>query len=164
MISARYHKEMSIALPGQVSDTSRYNIDGACVYAPANNQPQVIACGIAVTVNQVDDFGVKEMRPLTDNAVPYGVTVRSHYALVGQGAELGYAAGDGMNIMTVGRIWLQAETAFTPAFGTPVHLHKTTGKAQENQADAINPPGWTYTGAKTSFDGVHMVEIQVHQL
>ena len=75
-IAAYYKAEMSAALPGQVSDTSRYNVDGACVLGGDNPvQP-----GYAVTVSEAEKLpGHKVVEKIVHNKTPYGVAIRSHF-------------------------------------------------------------------------------------
>lgn len=159
-ISASYHKEMSIALPGQVSDVSRYNIDGATVLGGS----KAVLCGQAVFVEQVLADGVKEVQHMADGKVPYGVAIRSHFATITNAdGQMAYAVGDGVNVMTAGRVWMivDGDAAIKPGFGTPVKL-STDGKVKTN--GEITPTGWTFAGGVTEFNGVHLVEVQLHQL
>lgn len=157
-ISASYHKEMSIALPGQVSDVSRYNIDGATVLGGS----KAILCGQAVHVEQVLPDGVKEVQHLAEGKKPYGVAIRSHFATVTTAdGQMSYAVGDGVNVMTVGRVWMIATAKMTPGFGTAVKLN-TDGKVATD--GTIEPAGWTFAGGVTEFGGIHLVEVQLHQL
>lgn len=159
MIGATFYKEMSVALPGQVSDTSRYNVDGACVLGGTKH----ILCGTAVCVESVDSDGVKEVQVLAEGKVPYGVAIRSHFATSSIDGQMAYEVGDGVNVMTVGRVWLIAEKNFTPSFGSAVSL-TTDGRAKESSDGGVAPTGWTYAGGKTSFNGVYLLEVQLHQL
>lgn len=160
MMGASYYNEMAVAVAGQVSDTSRYNIDGACVLGGSKSVP----CGRAVHVEQVLPDGTKEVQVLAENKVPYGVAIRSHFATITDSAgKMAYDVGDGVNVMTVGRVWLIAEKDFTPAFGSAVNL-TTDGKAKEQADGGIAPTGWTYAGGKTKHDGVTLLEVQLHQL
>lgn len=159
MIGASFYKEMSVALPGQVSDGSRYNVDGACVLGGTKH----ILCGTAVCVESVEADGVKEVQVLAEGKVPYGVAIRSHFATITVDDQMAYAVGDGVNVMTTGRVWLVAESGFTPSFGSAVSL-TTDGRAKERADGGIAPTGWTYAGGKTSFNGIHLLEVQLHQL
>ena len=68
-IPATYRVEMSRALPGQVSDTSAYNIDGACVLDGDVN----ILVGVAVQHGGVDAMGNKLIKPMASDGSAYGV-------------------------------------------------------------------------------------------
>lgn len=159
MMSASYYNEMAVALPGQISDTSRYNVDGACVLG--GNAP--VLCGYAVAVAEAQNVpGHKVMEALAANKVPYGVAIRSHFqTTVNSAGDMGYLVGDGINVITSGRVWLVANTKFVPGFGTPVKLH-TDGTAKAD--GTVEPTGWTYAGGVTEFNGIHLVEVQLHQL
>ncbi|QVW27730.1 hypothetical protein [Hafnia phage Pocis76] len=160
MIGATYYKEMAVAMGGQVSDTSRYNIDGNCVLGGA----RPILCGQAVHVEQVLSDGTKEVQHMAENKVPYGVAIRSHFATITTpDGQMAYDVGDGVNVMTVGRVWLIAERDFTPTFGSVVTL-TTDGKAKEQADGGVAPTGWTYAGGKTKFGDTTLLEVQLHQL
>lgn len=159
-ISASYHKEMSIALPGQVSDVSRYNIDGATVLGGS----KAILCGQAVHVERVLPDGVKEVQHLAEGKKPYGVAIRSHFAtMTTADGQMAYDVADGVNVMTVGRVWMIVDgaAAINPGFGTEVKL-TTDGKVSTQ--GTITPAGWTFAGGVTEFGGIHLVEVQLHQL
>lgn len=157
-ISASYYKEMAVALPGQVADGSRYNIDGATVLG--GSKP--ILCGQAVHVERALSDGVKEVQHLAENKVPYGVAIRSHFAtMTTADGQMAYDVGDGVNVATVGRVWMIAAKKITPGFGTQVSL---TVDGKVDTAGTIRPAGWTYAGGVTEFGGVHLVEVQLHQL
>lgn len=164
MMGATYYKEMAVALPGQVSDTSRYNIDGACVLTDEGS----LKAGVAVFVDGIESDGVKKVKQVIEAKAPYGVAIRSHFATYNQGGQAVYVSGDGVNVMTVGRVWMIADTDFTPTFGGAVHLNKTTGTVQESASNAVNPTGWTFAGGKTVFDNggakIYLLEVQLHQL
>lgn len=171
MISANYQKDMAIALPGQVSDTSRYNVDGACVLMQDAAHLSHLPCGLAVHVAAVGADGVKEVQQLGDGKVPYGVLIRSHYATHSDAnGQMCYYNGDGANVLTTGRVWMVADSDFTPTFGTPVKLDNM-GRCKET--GAIAPTGWTYAGGKTAFpvlgtgnkgEYIRLLEVQLHQL
>lgn len=159
-IKASYQKEMAIALPGQVSDVSRYNIDGATVLG--GTKP--IRCGQAVHVEQVFADGVKEVQHMAEGKHPYGVAIRSHFATITTPeGQMAYGVGDGVNVMTVGRVWLIAQEDFSPAFGSAVNL-TTDGLAKKEANGGIAPTGWTYAGGKTKFGDIFLLEVQLHQL
>lgn len=165
MMGATYYKEMAVALPGQVSDTSRYNIDGACVLADTAN----LKAGLAVFVDAVESDGVKQVKRVIQGKTAYGVAIRSHFATINEGGQAVYVAGDGVNVMTVGRVWMIASTDFTPAFGTGLHINPNTGELQrDNSNNAVTPAGWTFAGGKTVVDNggskIYLLEVQLHQL
>lgn len=163
-IPAYYQKEMARALPGQVSDTSAYNIDGACVV----DESIFILCGVAVAVKEVDPMGHKVIENFANGKTAYGVAIRSHFATQGMYGiggslnEMMYLAETGINVMTAGRVWIRVSDANLQAqpFGTPVKLDEN-GHAK---ADGANVTGWTYTGDVTTFNGVKLAEIQLHQI
>lgn len=168
-----YYGEMPYALPGQVSDTSRYNIDGACVFNPESTQPQFIACGVAVKVGAVDSDGVKDIKPISGTDAtqkPYGVAIRSHFATTTRGNEMVYTPGDGINVMTVGRVWMVADDAtLAGSFGGAVHIDAKSGKCTKSETANKITTTWTYTGSKTTVKGattaddIHLLEVQLRQ-
>lgn len=168
-----YYNEMPYALPGQVSDTSRYNIDGACVFNPESTQPQFIACGVAVKVGAVDSDGVKDIKPIsggTAGQTAYGVAIRSHFATTTRGNEMVYTPGDGINVMTVGRVWMVADEAtLAGSFGGVVYIDPTSGKCTKGDTNNKITTTWTYTGSKTTVKGattaddIHLLEVQLRQ-
>lgn len=165
MIGATYYEEMSIALPGQVSDGSRYNIDGACVLADASS----LNAGTVVFVDAVGSDGVKSVKKMTADKVPYGVAIRSHFATYDINGQAVYQPGDGVNVATVGRVWVRAKEDFTPGFGTGVYIDPTTGEvAKTSTGGSVAATGWTFAGGKTVFKSggapIYLVEVQLHQL
>ena len=154
-ISASYHVAMSRALPGQVSDTSAYNIDGACVLEDGD-----ILVGVAVQVKEVDAIGHKVMKPMAGGGTPYGVAIRSHFQTTAKDGRMIYEAGGGINVMTAGRVWMVTEDAQAQTFGAPVKLTEQ-GVVK---SDAAVVTGWTYTGDYTTFQDLKLAEVQLHQL
>ena len=152
----------SVALAGMVSDTSLYNIDGACVVGGA----AAIPVGTVVkftTAQPIDGHKTVEASGLTTGN-SLGVVVRSHYETPDGTARVGEA----VNVMTHGRIWVRTTLDAAPAFGTPV-LVSTTGVVET--AGTVTT-GWTFAGGyiantgkdpqNLSVDGA-LVEVQVKQ-
>lgn len=154
-ISASYHVAMARALPGQVSDTSAYNIDGACVLDEGD-----ILVGVAVQVKSVDAMGHKVMKPMAGGGTPYGVAIRSHFQTTSKDGRMIYEAGGGINVMTAGRVWMVSEDTQAQTFGSPVKLTEE-GKVKSTGAVVT---GWTYTGDYTTFGDLKLSEVQLHQL
>lgn len=168
-----YYGEMPYALPGQVSDTSRYNIDGACVFNPEASQPQFITCGVAVKVGDVDSDGVKEIKPIsggTEGQKAYGVAIRSHFATTTSGNKMVYTPGDGINVMTAGRVWMVTDDkALTVSFGGAVYIDPKDGTCTKESTTNKISTSWTYTGGKTTVkgaketDNIYLLEVQLRQ-
>lgn len=153
----------SVALAGMISDTSLYNIDGACVVGGT----AAIPAGTIVkftTAQPVDGHKIVEATGLTTgNAL--GVVVRSHYETPDGTAR----ANEAVNVMTHGRIWVRTDISSSSdvVFGAPVKASET-GIVQK--AGTVET-GWTFAGGfipntKTqggsqSVDG--LVEVQVKQ-
>lgn len=152
----------SVALAGMVSDTSLYNIDGACVVGGSD----AIPVGTVVkftTAQPVDGHKIVEATGLTTgNAL--GVVVRSHYETPDGTARVNEA----VNVMTAGRIWVRSSLTSAPTFGAPV-LVSATGLVEDSGAVATD---WTFAGGyikntgtdpqDLSVDGA-LVEVQVKQ-
>lgn len=149
----------SVALAGMISDTSLYNIDGACVVGGA----AAIPAGTVVkftTAQPVDEHKIVEATGLTTgNAL--GVVVRSHYEAPDGTARVNEA----VNVMTAGRIWVRTDisAATDVVFGAPVKV-SATGIVQKEGAIET---GWTFAGGfipstkPADVDG--LVEVQVKQ-
>lgn len=154
-INAAYAVAMAYALPGQVSDTSAYNIDGACVLDEGD-----ILVGVAVQVKEVDPLGHKVMKPMAEGGVPYGVAIRSHFQTVSVNNQMIYEAGSGINVMTAGRVWMVSKDDSAQTFGAPVKLNVS---GEVDNAGAIIT-GWAYTGGYTKWGDIILSEVQLHQL
>ena len=152
----------SVALAGMISDTSLYNIDGACVVGGTN----AIPAGTVVkftTAQPVDGHKIVEATGLTTGN-SLGVVVRSHYETPDGTARVNEA----VNVMTNGRIWVRSGLTSAPTFGAPV-LVSTTGLVEDSGAVET---GWTFAGGyiantgtdpqNLSVDGA-LVEVQVKQ-
>lgn len=156
-INASYQKDMAIALPGMVADTSRYNIDGACVLNGSVNVP----VGVAVQIDSVQAVdGHKVMKPMAASGKAYGVAIRSHFQTVGANGQMEYEAGGGMNVMTSGRVWVISKDTTAPAFGAAVKFD-VDGK---QKVDGAIETVWSYAGGFTKFGDIQLVEIQLSQL
>ena len=152
----------SVALAGMISDTSLYNIDGACVVGGSD----AIPVGTVVkftTAQPVDGHKIVEATGLTTgNAL--GVVVRSHYETPDGTARVNEA----VNVMTHGRIWVRSSLTSAPTFGAPV-LVSATGLVEDSGSVATD---WTFAGGyikntgtdpqDLSVDGA-LVEVQVKQ-
>ena len=152
----------SVALAGMVSDTSLYNIDGACVVGGSD----AIPVGTVVkftTAQPVDGHKIVEASGLvTGNAL--GVVVRSHYETPDGTARV----NESVNVMTHGRIWVRSSLTSAPTFGAPVKV-STTGVVEDTGAVDTD---WTFAGGyikntgtdpqDLSVDGA-LVEVQVKQ-
>lgn len=160
-ISAAYAVEMAYALPGQVSDTSAYNIDGACVLDAEGAE---ILVGVAVQVSDVDPMGHKVVKAMTGGGTPYGVGIRSHFQTTSKDGLMIYEPGSGINVMTAGRVWMVTEDTQAQTFGAPAKLTEE-GKVK---SDGTVVTGWTYTGQFTKWGDapnvINLAEVQLHQL
>lgn len=105
LIRASYTVHRGQAYVGQIADTSLYNIDGACA---ADGNLQI---GVPVAVQEVQPIeGHKVVKLAVDNSLPIlGVTIMSH-AFSPAGL---YDDGSAVNVMTHGRVWVQASNDLT---------------------------------------------------
>ena len=152
----------SVALAGMISDTSLYNIDGACVVGGAAPIPAGTVVKFS-TAQPVDGHKIVEATGLTTgNAL--GVVVRSHYETPDGTARVNEA----VNVMTHGRVWVRSGLTSAPTFGAPV-LVSATGLVEDS---GTVETGWTFAGGyikntgtdpqDLSVDGA-LVEVQVKQ-
>ena len=161
-IGASYFAVMSRALPGQVSDTSAYNIDGACVLENAEgNQNKNIFVGVAVQHGGVDAMGNKLIKPMAASGKAYGVAIRSHFQTTSSDGRMIYESGGGINVMTEGRVWMLAKDATAPAFGTTIKL---SDDGQVDTTSGTIETNWIATGDFTKFQDLKLVEVQVQKV
>ncbi|WPK33209.1 hypothetical protein [Escherichia phage AV105] len=157
-IGASYFETMARALPGQVSDTSAYNIDGACVLEKDDGVP--IFVGVAVKLKGVDSMGNKIINAISsagDN--PYGVAVRSHFQTTTNDGRMVYEAGGGINVMTEGRCWMIAADESAPEYGKPIKIKHENGIVDTSTGGIAT--NWVATGDYTTFGDLKLVEVQV---
>lgn len=164
-INASYQRDMAIALPGMVADTSKYNIDGACV---VNGGVVLVGAAVQVVNAQAVDGHklVKSMisydRESTDTGkVPYGVAIRSHWQTENAATkQMIYEDGSAINVMTSGRVWMLSKSTAAPTFGSAVKLDVDGIE----KSDGAVTTTWTYAGGWTKYKDVVLVEVQLHQL
>ena len=157
-IPATYQAVMARALPGQVSDTSAYNIDGACVLDGSAN----VFVGVAVQNGGVDSMGNKLIKPMAASGTAYGVAIRSHFQTESADGRMVYTPGGGINVMNEGRVWMLAVDGQTKQpYGTAIKIEETTGKVDTTAGTA--EPNWIATGDFTEFQGLKLIEVQVKQ-
>lgn len=158
-ISASYHVAMAHALPGQVSDTSAYNIDGACVLEnAAGNQNKPVFVGVAVQHGGVDAMGNKLIKPMAASGKAYGVAIRSNFQTTSKDGRMVYEAGSGINVMTKGRVWMLSVESKAPAFKTAIKLDDS---GQVDLTSGLIETTWIATGDFTEFQGLKLVEVQL---
>lgn len=161
----------SVALAGMVSDTSLYNIDGACVVGGAAAIPVGTFVGVT-SAQPVDGHKVVGLPVVTGSAVkPYGVVVKSHYETPEGTARVNEA----VNVMTHGRIWVRTTLAAAPAFGDKVYVN-ASGVVAAKAATTTWETGYKFAGGflsgyasgsdpikqGESYDGA-LVEVQLIQ-
>ncbi|HCL7432500.1 TPA: hypothetical protein N2X82_002404 [Escherichia coli] len=149
----------SVALAGMISDTSLYNIDGACVVGGAAPIPAGTVVKFT-TAQPVDGHKIVEASGLVaGNAL--GVVVRSNYETPDGTARVNEA----VNVMTTGRIWVRTDISLATdvVFGAPVKVSATGIVQKEGTVET----SWTFAGGfipstkPADVDG--LVEVQVKQ-
>ena len=150
-------KTRSIATAGMISDTSLYNVDGACVVGGAAPIP----VGTAVRVTEAQPIDGHKVVINTGQAAgtAYGVVVKSGYETPDGTAR----AKEAVNVLTHGRIWMVvgALTQAQAVFGAPV---KVNVSGQVDNA-GVGTTGWKFAGGYVAAaDGnPALVEVQVLQ-
>lgn len=146
----------SVALAGMVSDTSLYNIDGACVVGGA--APIPVGTFVGVTSAQpVDGHKVVGLPVVTGSAVkPYGVVVKSHYETPDGTARVNEA----VNVMTHGRIWVRTNLAAAPDFGGKVFVN-ASGVVVAEASGATWETGFTFAGGYIKNTGTDPQDLSV---
>lgn len=135
------------ACPGNLSDTSTYNIDGACV---AQGD---IEFGAAVQVVGIVD-GVKVVKALADGGTPYGIAFRSQYEhLSGKILD-----GEVCNVVSHGRMWTL--TSLDEAPGLFSKLQFGSGGVVTGGSGSV---GWTFAGGFVKHEDGYIIEVQVKQ-
>ncbi|WWD11286.1 hypothetical protein CPL00144L_CDS0006 [Escehrichia phage NorthRox] len=138
---------MHYACPGNLSDTSTYNIDGACV---AQGD---IEFGSAVRVVGIVD-GIRVVTALSDGETPYGIAFRSQYEhLSGKILD-----GEVCNVVSHGRVW--ALTSLSEAPKSFSKLRIGVGGVVTGVDDYV---GWTFAGGFVKHEDGHIIEVQVKQ-
>lgn len=156
-IGASYFDTMAIALPGMVADTSKYNIDGACVVSEGGE----ILVGAAVQVVAVQAVeGHKLIKRMETGKYPYGVAIRSHWQTVNSQGKMVYEEGSAINVMTSGRVWILSKSSAAPVFGTAVKLDVDG----HEKSDGTITTNWTYAGGFVKYKDINLVEVQLQQL
>lgn len=135
------------ACPGNLSDTSNYNIDGSCV---AKGD---IEFGAAVKVVGIVD-GVKVVSTLTDGATPYGIAFRSQYEhLSGKILD-----GEVCNVVSHGRMWTLTSLDEAPALFSKLQFG--SGGVVTGSSGSV---GWTFAGGFVKHEDGYIIEVQVKQ-
>lgn len=136
---------LGVSCPGVLSDTSDYNIDGACV---ARGE---IAFGVAVQVVEIVD-GVKVVSALSDGK-PYGVSMRSQYEHLSGVIQ----DGDPVNIISHGRVWARTSLEDSPTFGDKLSF------SAGGEVSAAGEEGWPFAGGFVKFGEGWIIEVQILQ-
>lgn len=156
-VNASYQRDMAVALPGMVADTSKYNIDGACV---VNGGEVRVGTAVQVVQAQAVD-GHKLVKAMEAGKAAYGVAIRSHYQTENAATkQMVYEDGSAINVMTSGRVWLVSKSTAAPVFGTAVKLDVDGIE----KSDGTIETAWTYAGGWTKYKDILLVEVQLHQL
>ncbi|HEF0535407.1 TPA: hypothetical protein R8H58_004450 [Escherichia coli] len=130
----------SVALAGMISDTSLYNIDGACVVGGATAIPVGVAVKVSTLESLVDGHKSVIATGIDANSA-CGVVVRSHYETPDGTAKVKEA----VNVMTAGRIWMRTNLTVAPKLGTAVFVNSTGVVVADTEAGSV-ATGWTFAG------------------
>lgn len=148
------------ALPGSISDSGDYNIDGSCV---VHADDQLIECGKVVHVKRIED-GYKEISCRFSYAgdVPYGVVAYSANDVTGKyDGNYCYHSGDVSPVISHGRAWLLTyDLAVRPTFGAHVKINQ---RGEPSTVGSVIG-GWSYTGGFERVTSLmNIVEVQIIQ-
>ncbi|QAX92041.1 hypothetical protein vBSsoS008_034 [Shigella phage vB_SsoS_008] len=131
--------------PGNLSDTSNYNIDGACV---AKGD---IEFGAAVKVVGIVD-GVKVVSALVNGATPYGIAFRSQYEhLSGKILD-----GEVCNVVSHGRVWTLTSLDEAPSLSRKLQFG--SGGVVTGSSGSV---GWTFDLGFVKHEDGYIIEVQV---
>lgn len=146
---------LKCACPGMISDTSEYNIDGACVVALGRRA----YVGTPVAVTGIVE-GVKMVGTVNDDETPYGIVMRDQLTFVEVDDEgrIYVPEGEPLSIVSHGRVWCEAKDGYDPQFMDKLKI----GGGVFDSAGAIST-NWTFAGGKEKFDGVNIIEVQTLQ-
>lgn len=155
-----YGSLINPAMPGVISDTGDYNIDGTCF---VGGKGKFVMCGKIAWAKIVDRF-YKEIDTSFDSVyhIPYGVVLRSQYdCSIDKDHLSGYRSGDAASLVTHGRAWVISQNIDqAPKYGDPVHVARD-GTASKG-GTLVN--GWYYTGGWYKWNGNYfIVEVQINQ-
>lgn len=156
-----YGSLINPAMPGILSDTGDYNIDGTCFVSDTD---KFAVCGKIAWAKFIPDGQYKEISTAFDGIyhIPYGVVARSQYDCdVDKYGLSGYKPGEPVSLVTHGRVWVISQNIDQPpVFGSPVHVARD-GTASKGGTQ-VN--GWVYTGGWEKWNGNYfIVEIQLKQ-
>ncbi|QJT70533.1 UNVERIFIED_ASMBLY: hypothetical protein SD1_04 [Shigella phage 2019SD1] len=167
---------------GQVSDTSAYNIDGACVLEnAAGNQNKNIFVGVAVQHGGVDE-GKTKILAKDASAPAFGATIKlsddGQVDTASGTIETNWiATGDFTEFQDLKLVEVQvqkfrqfqqvnkygahlAKDASAPAFGATIKL---SDDGQVDTASGTIETNWIATGDFTEFQDLKLVEVQVQK-
>lgn len=154
---------LSPACIGMLVDSSRYNVDGACVVKLGKK----VYVGVAVVVDSVLPDGTKVVRNVEGvNDIPYGIAMFTQFANGVTKSNQGVPAypyvdeGEAVPILTHGRIW---------ALGYSVNA-KYGNKVKFNLLGYVNNSGtvlsnWTFTEDNIPYiaNNTRLIGVQVLQ-
>lgn len=165
-------KTRSIALAGMISDTSLYNVDGACVLTTGSPVAAGTVVGV-VSSQPVDGHKVVGV-PVSSDVPPYGVAIRSAY----EAADGTYKPQEAINVISAGRVWVRTTLSAAPKVGDAMFVDaqgRVVAGPAGSEGAAPYATDWTaaggfvtaYAGAAPikqgeSIDGA-LVEVQVKQ-
>lgn len=140
-IPASYTRNRDRAIPGQIADTTLYQIDGACV---VDDDGANIPNGRFVSLLSVEPVQGHKVVALgaPASSVPFGVSVLSH----ARSPAGYYEPAVAINVMRQGTIWVEADSALTEA-------QAAFGNAVTYDANGIVANGAANAAANARFTG-----------
>ncbi|QPB09464.1 hypothetical protein CPT_Solomon_006 [Klebsiella phage Solomon] len=157
-IPASYSRKRGKCIPGQIADTSAYNIDGTCV------ADKDIPTGVFVasTGEVVEGHKVITQTINAENPNLVGVTIHSH----AYSPEWKYDEASAANVMTAGRVWVRADDAFPDADGVKFNQQvfiNTSGYVVASGAAGAIGTIFTTCGEFEKFDDIKLIKVQLTQ-
>lgn len=159
-VQLSYGAQKMGALPGRISDTSLYNVDGSRA-AQGAITPGKFVFAVSTDVNGQGRV-VSQVASAGNVATIEGLAIHSHYENVAGD----YATGDSVNVLTFGRAWALFTGASAPVQKSAVSVTADGNASSTGTALA----GCTFTGAylpgTVMMDGttVNIAEIQIRDL
>lgn len=172
-VETSFTNHRGIAIPGQISDTHMYIINGTHAFIADEHHPAPYRSnGRAVYLDEEymlhpDDSGEVAML-VADGQVPFGVLVNSQ----SQSPKGGYDSGSPANVITYGRVWMVASSLINwdeVVYGRRVYIRK--GYASAVTGDLVEGgvrTRWYFTGSyhKNAFinefgDSRDIVEVMI---
>lgn len=153
-----YGLKMRVAQLGMIADTALRQIDGATAA-----QEDISVGRPVIRVSGDNDTEVyrhikaSDLTALAGKAI--GFPIHSHWACV----KGKYPAGDCVNVMRVGRVWVATAMTSKPSNDDPVNIVAADTGPSVAKTGGTVIPGWSFTGGfeNDTVSGVRIVEVEV---